>query len=189
MKTSRLLLPLIAASLLAAPLIARAQQYAAQSVCQIPLDGGTGSVSTTCGPILTNYQPLTATCQIGPNKETVNGTIQVLTSGDGVHFGVPTSLIVIALPDGGQPQSESAFLVGNASGTATQVPATDIMDVTIDPTDPYQYVQFTANTKADGGTNDGINCYVSVVQAQTLHAPHNLKGTLKQPAGVKAVNQ
>jgi hypothetical protein len=177
---------LLIASLFAVQLVstrAQAQQYASQITCAIPLDGGTGSETTTCGPVLTNYQPFTANCQLGPNYEAVNGTIKILTSGDGIHFGVPTTLVVVGNPDGGQPGNiGSAFTIGNASGTATQVAATDIFDVTVDPTDPFQYIEFSASTKADGGTSDAINCYVSVVQAQTLHAPHSFKGII--PRGV-----
>jgi hypothetical protein len=192
MRTSRLLL-LIAASVLAIPLAAQAQQVASQFTCAIPMDGGTGTVTNTCGPVLLDYQPFTVNCQLGPNYETSQGVISILTSGDGSHFGGPTSLVVVALPDGGlgtlngqNAANTSAWgPTGNASGTATVVAATDIFDVAVNPTDPYLYAKVSATFKADGGTSDAINCYFSVVQAQTLHSPHNFKGATVKSTGVK----
>ena len=175
---NKLLFAAAVALALALPAPARAQQYAAQTTCAIPLDGGTGSVTNTCGPVLLNYQPFTASCWLGSNFEASQGTITVKTSGDGVHFGVPTSLVIVALPDGGSATNPAAATgawgpTGNASGTATVVAATDVFDFSVNPTDPYLYAQVSATAKADGGTSDAINCYFSVVQTQTLHAPHS----------------
>lgn len=161
---------------------ARAQQVASQIQCQIPMDGGTGSVTNTCGPVLLNYQPLTVNCQYNSLLDATQGTISVQTSGDGTHFGAPTSLLVVALPDGGSAvnpaASTSAFGPFGSVATATAHAAVDILDATIDPTDPYLYAQVSATAKADGGASgDGITCYFSVIQTQTLHAPHALKAS------------
>lgn len=153
------------------PTSARAQQYAAQLPCQIPLDGGAVSVTNTCGPILLNYQPTTVNCQYGSQLDSAQGKLSVLTSGDGVHFGTPTSLVVLAAPDGGP--STCSFGPFGSTATGTPHAATDVCDFSINPTDPYQYAEVTATVLADGGgAGDGITCYFSVVQTQTLHAPH-----------------
>lgn len=195
MKMTRLLL--IAASLLVAPMTARAQQYSSQFTCPIAMDGGTSSQTNTCGPVLLNYQPFTADCQFNSMYDAVQGTIKVQVSGDGVHFGSPNSLVLISQPDGGQPGGGiqtnlgggSAFGPFGSTNTATAHAATDIFDLAVDPTDPWLYLQFSSTALLDGGgSGDGITCYVSVIQTQTLHAPHSVvKGTLAHPAGVKVV--
>jgi hypothetical protein len=173
----------VAAAVLVVARHAIAQQVASQITCAIPLDGGTSATSTTCGPVLLNYQPYTASCWLGPDYQSVQGTISVQTSGDGIHFGVPTNLVVLALPDGGSAATSAFGPTGNAAATHTKVAAVDVLDFSTNPTDPYLYAQVTANTLADGGTSDAINCYFSVVQTQTLHAPHSFKGV--KPQGVK----
>lgn len=182
-----------AAGILVVSRSAHAQQVASQIDCAIPLDGGTSSYTNTCGPVLLNYQPFTATCVLGPDFQSVQGTITVATSGDGIHFGVPTTLVVLSLPDGGSATnpaaSTSAFgPTGNAAGTQTKVAAVDVADFVANPTDPYLYAQVSATTLADGGKSDAINCYFSVIQSQTLHGKSPVfKGTLKDPAGVKVI--
>lgn len=197
MKMSGLLLLL--ASVLAVPSFARAQQYAAQTTCQIAMDGGTSSQTNTCGPVLLNYEPFTVNCQFNSMLDAVQGTIKLQTSGDGVHFGAPTNLLLIAQPDGGQPGGGiqtnlgggSAFGPFGSSATATAHAATDIFDAVVDPTDPWLYAQMSSTALLDGGASgDGITCYFSVIQSQTLHglkatAP---KGTKLNPAGVKTLS-
>lgn len=184
---NKLLFAAAVALALALPAPARAQQYAAQTTCAIPLDGGTSSYTNTCAPVLLNYQPFTVTCQLGPDFQSVQGTVTVQTSGDGVHYGVPTTLVVVALPDGGSSTvpglSSSAFgPTGNVAATHTKVAAVDVMDFAANPTDPYLYAQVSATTLADGGTSDAINCYFSVVQSQTLHSRGPVVKSVKPPA-------
>ena len=171
---------------------AHAQMVAQQVTAAIPLDGGTGSgVTTTSAPVLLNYQPFSVTCVLGPNYETVQGIISLKLSGDGVHYGNPTSLAVVALTDGGLTVSNpmastSAFgPIGNAAGTATVVAASDVFDVSMNPTDPYLYAEVKATTMSDGGSNDAINCYFSIVQTQTLHSPHSPLKAAKPAAPAK----
>ena len=164
----------IALTVLPAPR-AHAQQVASQLQAQIPMDGGTGSVTNTSGPVLLNYQPVTGTCVYNSLLDATQGTISVLVSGDGVHYGTPTTLLVVALPDGGSATnaatSTCAFGPFGSTATATAHAAVDICDFTIDPTYPYLYAEVTSTAKADGGASgDGITCYFSVLQSQTLHA-------------------
>jgi hypothetical protein len=187
---TKFLLAVAVAAVALTPAPARAQQYAAQTQCQIAMDGGTSSVTNTCGPVLLNYQPFTANCQYNSLLDSTQGTITVQTSGDGVHFGVPTALVVVALPDGGSSTSPaastSAFGPFGSSATATAHAAVDIFDFTANPTDPYLYAQVSATAKADGGASgDGITCFFSVIQSQTIHSPN---GVVKGAVGVKTVH-
>jgi hypothetical protein len=175
------------------PSTAFAQQVAAQTTCGMALDGGAVTQTNICGPVLLNYQPFTVDCQVTTGLDAVQGTVKIQTSGDGVHFGAPTNLVLIAQPDGGQPGGGIQSNLGGgsafpATGAVTAGPGVattaDVFDAVVDPTDPWLYAKMSSTVIADGGAaGDAINCYFSVVQTQTLHAPHGLKGV--KPQGVK----
>jgi hypothetical protein len=142
------------AAVLAVSAPALAQQVAQQLTCQSLLDGGTFEV---CGNFTTNYQPVAGTCLVSvPGGSSAATTINVLGSPDGIHFG--------AIADAGL----SITTVVNGDGGPVSVAST----FAISPFDPYQSIQITGSATAiDGGAGGpgALNCYVGVVQTQTLH--------------------
>jgi hypothetical protein len=150
--------------------IAVAQQVSSQYTCQALLDGGTFEI---CGTIPTNYQPTTVTCAVSvPAGSSAGTTINLLGSADGIHYGT--------LADAGY----STVTVVNGDGGPINVATSFAMS----PTNPFQSMEITASATAiDGGAGGpgALNCYIGVLQSQTLHAG---KGVVKasRPVDVSA---
>ena len=133
---------------------AKAQQVAQVVTCGAVLDGGT-STSVVCGPIVTQLQPFSGSCEAvvpGSGGGSAGATVTLEVSPDGIHFGAPA--------DAGL-----TFAVSQSGGGAGT-------PVTFDrsPGNPFQALELVATSTAqtDGGAG-AIVCQLAVVPAQTLH--------------------
>lgn len=133
---------------------ALAQQVAQNTTCLIGLDGGAaGTVTATCPSVLLNYEPFTVSCFVStPAHSSSVGTTVLALSPDGTNFA----------GDGGVALPFNCAAASTCGVTAS-----------LSPTNPYLYGQIQTTALQDGGASAGETCIVSVVQTQTLHAPHS----------------
>lgn len=161
MRTSRLPL-LVAASLLAVPLTARAQQYATVTTCTILADAGAvGDAGTVACPVIaSNFQPMFATCQWStPAHESNNGIV--------VMEGCTTATSCAPIADGGF----NLPFQGGGAAAATYSVSSSTSDK-----NPWPYMQpvavGTTGEISDGGAaaaGYGV-CSFGVLQSQTIHS-------------------